>query len=845
MRVFGILLMLGLLFVTSLAPAQRTDLSGLKFCIDPGHGGHNPANDRYLVPDPGNEFWESESNLQKALLLKAMLEAKGATVLLTRNTNDYPNDDEPTLAARVALANANNVDWFHSIHSNAIGNGMQSGTAVNYTLMLVREKRSLTDPSASTGNGLGVPEREESRTIANIMAPAIQSRLRTKSNSVYLDWTFYGGTNGGFSLGVLRGLLMPGELSEGSMHDYAPETRRLLNNSYRKMEAYALRDSWLQYFGVPADPLCIVAGIQSDIVTAAPVNFSQVRLLPENRVFTGDGYNNGFFMFDSLQAGPHLLRFETPERFVDSAQVTLNSGALTFVDRVLELAASPTVVTTTPANNDTGYIPNGPITIQFSKPMDTAAVRSAFAISPPVSGAITWNGNRTHMVFRPDSVLPFEVTFTVRIDTVAKSSSGQTIDGNGDGTPGDPFLLTFRTRIADVFPPQVAVKYPRPGSTVPTSNQVMNFTFNELLKPSTVTISNFALRRVGGSALSRAVEYSEVGGKCGVTMYALSPLEAGASYQTYVNGVQDLAGNAIASPILETFDITTQNHQFRPIDSLGLSLTSWFPPAGSGTTVGIDSASFVSSNAKAIPILAGNVVSAELRYGWKPGSADYLIREYLNSGPPKSVLFRKDRTVLQVYLHGDGSGTQFRFAVDDSVDGFPGGTADHHEVSSWITIDWVGWRLVEWDFEKDSVGAWLGNGILEGQLRFDSFQLKKTTGSAQSGVVYFDQLQLAERVVTDVAEDARGVPVEFSLDQNYPNPFNPSTEIRFSVGQPGQVTIAVYDLLGREVGVPVDQRMDSGSYTLRFDGRGLSSGMYVYRMTAGGQTLVRKMLLTK
>jgi hypothetical protein len=442
-------------------------------------------------------------------------------------------------------------------------------------------------------------------------------------------------------------------------------------------------------------------------------------------------------------------------------------------------------------------------------------------------------------------VLPFEVTFTVRLDTSAKSSRGQTIDGNGDGIPGDPFFLTFRTRIADVFPPQVAVKYPRPGSTVPTPNQVMNFTFNELLKASTVTPSNFALRQVGGSALPRTVEYSEVGGKCGVTLYPSSPLVAGASYQTFVNGVQDLAGNAIASPILEDFSVAAENRQFRPIDSLGLSLTNWFAPAGSGTTVGIDSASFVSSTARAIPVLAGNTVSAELRYAWKPGSADYLIREYLSGGAPKNVLFRKDRTLLQVFLHGDGSGTQFRYAVDDSVDGFPAGAADHHEVSAWITIDWVGWRLVEWDLEKDSVGAWLGNGILEGQLRFDSFQLRKTTGSAQSGVIHFDQLQVAEAIVTGVAGGARGVPAEFTLDQNYPNPFNPSTEIRYSVGWPGHVTIAVYDLLGREVGVLVDGRMDSGRYTLRFDGRGLSSGMYVCRMTAGGLTLVRKMLLTK
>src|SRR3990172_8149361 len=104
------------LFTFPLSLLSSQGLSGVSICIDPGHGGHNAANDRHLIPDPGTDFWESESNFQKALLLKALLEAKGATVLLTRNTNDYPNDaDEPSLSAPVAFANANNVNWFHSI----------------------------------------------------------------------------------------------------------------------------------------------------------------------------------------------------------------------------------------------------------------------------------------------------------------------------------------------------------------------------------------------------------------------------------------------------------------------------------------------------------------------------------------------------------------------------------------------------------------------------------------------------------------------------------------------------------------------------------------------------------
>ena len=87
------------------------------------------------------------------------------------------------------------------------------------------------------------------------------------------------------------------------------------------------------------------------------------------------------------------------------------------------------------------------------------------------------------------------------------------------------------------------------------------------------------------------------------------------------------------------------------------------------------------------------------------------------------------------------------------------------------------------------------------------------------------------------------LPLTFGLEQNYPNPFNPRTWIRYSVptqsGRDGQVPglsdvkITVYDMLGREVGVLVNERKPAGTYEVAFDGTGLASGMYVYRLTAG------------
>ena len=173
-RVSSILLLIA---VVSCAYSQRTDLSGIKICIDPGHGGHNPSNDRLVIPDPGTQFWESESNFQKALFLKSLLEAKGATVVLTRTTNDYPNDDEPTLAARVRVAIDNNVNWFHSIHSNA--SGLSSNTSINYSMIMVREK-VVAGGDAVYGPGTGQPETQEAWNIADLLGSSIRDKMRTQ-----------------------------------------------------------------------------------------------------------------------------------------------------------------------------------------------------------------------------------------------------------------------------------------------------------------------------------------------------------------------------------------------------------------------------------------------------------------------------------------------------------------------------------------------------------------------------------------------------------------------------------------------------------------------------------------
>ena len=109
--------------------------------------------------------------------------------------------------------------------------------------------------------------------------------------------------------------------------------------------------------------------------------------------------------------------------------------------------------------------------------------------------------------------------------------------------------------------------------------------------------------------------------------------------------------------------------------------------------------------------------------------------------------------------------------------------------------------------------------------------------------------------INNVGEENPGLPARFALEQNYPNPFNPKTGIRYSVapqapreGQVSEVSdvrLAVFDILGREVAVLVNERKTAGGYEVSFDATGLASGVYVYRLSAGPFVESRTMLLLK
>lgn len=88
-------------------------------------------------------------------------------------------------------------------------------------------------------------------------------------------------------------------------------------------------------------------------------------------------------------------------------------------------------------------------------------------------------------------------------------------------------------------------------------------------------------------------------------------------------------------------------------------------------------------------------------------------------------------------------------------------------------------------------------------------------------------------------------PLKFELSQNYPNPFNPSTRIQFTIVNQQFVSLKVYNVLGNEVAVLINEEKSPGVYNLNFDASELSSGTYFYKLRAGNFTEVKKMLLLK
>ena len=151
-------------------------------------------------------------------------------------------------------------------------------------------------------------------------------------------------------------------------------------------------------------------------------------------------------------------------------------------------------------------------------------------------------------------------------------------------------------------------------------------------------------------------------------------------------------------------------------------------------------------------------------------------------------------------------------------------------------LTWQGFADMVPDTSKNYLGVtyWYGT---EGQNSSTTIRQMRFIGDYATGTI------LGTTGVS--APGNAGVPGSYALEQNYPNPFNPSTSVEFSLPAASEVRLSVFNLLGQEVATLVNGQMVAGSHTVRFDASRLSSGVYLYRLTAGSFSKTLKMVLLK
>lgn len=227
---------------------------------------------------------------------------------------------------------------------------------------------------------------------------------------------------------------------------------------------------------------------------------------------------------------------------------------------------------------------------------------------------------------------------------------------------------------------------------------------------------------------------------------------------------------------------------------------------------------------------------------------------------------------------GDGVGDNadaFPFDPDETADTDLDGVGNNGDFCAATNLaDNVGWGQNRWRFDQNA-GAFVQNATKgkstsggAGRGNNTTYTLASTGGCTCEQII--DKLQLGEghkkhgcsnsamsdwaaivaggagKGMTEAfASDLSEMPTEVVLEGNYPNPFNPQTTIRFGLPEASEVSLVVFDAMGREVRVLVRGTLSAGTHSATFDASSLPSGAYVYRLITPGQQLSKVMLLLK
>ena len=752
--------------------ASSTNPADYKIYINPGHGGYD-SDDRlmYLYPifqDVGNSslnpsgkytreqsFWESVSNLDKGLRLDTMLRALGFQTKLSRITNTTA--DDRSLSGISAEASNWNADFMLSIHSNA-------GNPSNYVLQL----HSGITPGDPYGLN-GYPEKvaewvcDAARNITTLMGDnqySNQVSCWSRAPQIAGDKTFartiMGWSNG---YGVMRNLKVPGTISEGMMHDYLPETYRLVNIDYKRQESFQFAKTFYTYFCGKELPYGAIGGKIYDVYQKQifpdykarkgsrdeyrPILKGVVELWQNDQLlktYVTDTLYNGVYYFWDLKPGTYTVKAKPTGYYPQEQTLEVKNNEISYGIFALSLQRQtpPTVLSYSPKVEITdSVLVSVQPTISFNWDMNEEETAKAFTISPAVEGTITFEDDAHTLRFKPASRFEPGVEYTITLGTGACHP-----DTTFENHLQEPFTFKFRTQNRGSV--RLIQTYPTDG----LEGTPVDAAFIAIFDAKLANASNkyFKVYDAAGNDISPATRNVKLNGVApapyGSAKFELKAgaLKANSEYKMVIGAeVADVDGVLVNEPVTIAFKTGDVVETSIPVVNV---LDTLFFEGDKETSVGVASVSTLRNTASKYEGLASNKLT--YTFSEANGEAVYVADNVAaikgNSEATLGMYVSADYTFNTLYA---------KWAVEGDI-----------QYTKICDLDYAGWLYQEADMSVLPAGV---------DYQFMGFKIVRGTSFlSEKGEVSIDVLrvQFEASSTTDVENVETAIPAQNKVIEN-------------------------------------------------------------------------------
>ena len=732
--------------------ATSSNPADYKIYINPGHGGYD-SDDRlmYLYPIFVNQvvqegytreqsFWESVSNLDKGMRLDTMLRDLGFQTKMSRITNTTA--DDRSLSGISAEASTWNADFMLSIHSNA-------GNPSNYILHL-HSGITPGDPYGLNGYPEKVPEEvcNEARAITTLMGQhqySNQVSCWSREPNIAGDKTFartiMGWSNG---YGVMRNLKVPGTISEGMMHDYLPETYRLVNIDYKRQESFQFAKTFYEYFCKGELPYGAIGGKLHDVYQKQlfpdykarkgtrdeyrPILKGLVELWQNDQLlktYVTDTLYNGVYYFWNLQPGTYTVKAKPEGYYPQEQTLEVKNNEISYGIFALSLQRQtpPEVIDYSPKVELTdSVLVSTQLTISFNWDMNEEKTAAALSISPAVEGTITFEDDAHTLRFKPASRFEPGVEYTVTLGTGACHP-----DTMFNNHLQQPFSFKFRTQNRGSV--RVLQTYPANGSV----DNPVDAAFIAIFDSKLANSSNkyFKVYDATGKDVSPVARNVKLNGAApapyGSAKFELKAgtLQPNSEYKMVIGAeVSDVDGILVNDPVTITFKtgdaVTSSLPVYNNLDTL-------FFEGDKETSVGVASVSTLRNTSSKFEGLASNKLT--YTFSEANGEAVYVADDV-------AAIQGNSKSILGMHVFGDYTFNTLyaKWAVEGDI-----------QYTKICDLDYAGWLYHEADMSALPAGV---------DYQFMGFKLvRQSSFLSEKGEVSVDAIRVQFEPTPTAVED--------------------------------------------------------------------------------------------